>query len=75
MKVTIKEEKCMGCGSCPSLVPDVFDFNDDGFAYAKVDTVPEDLEDGVKEAIRNLNTFEKINLSKPLKNGYFFVKF
>lgn len=25
--------------------------------------------------IRNLNTFEKINLSKPLKNGYFFVKF
>ena len=24
---------------------------------------------------RNLNTFEKINLSKPLKNGYFFVKF
>lgn len=51
MKVTIKEEKCMGCGSCPSLVPDVFDFNDDGFAYCKVDTVPEDLEDGVKEAI------------------------
>ena len=24
---------------------------------------------------RNLNTFEKINLIKPLKNGYFFVKF
>ena len=25
--------------------------------------------------LRNLNTFEKINISKPLKNGYFFVKF
>ena len=51
MKVTIKEEKCMGCGSCPSLVPDVFDFNDNGFAYAKVETVPANLEEEVKEAI------------------------
>ncbi len=51
MKVTIKEEKCMGCGSCPSLVPDVFDFNDNGFAYAKVETVPTNLEEEVKEAI------------------------
>lgn len=51
MKVTIKEEKCMGCGSCPSLVPDVFDFNDNGFAYAKAETVPANLEEEVKEAI------------------------
>ena len=51
MKVTIIEEKCMGCGSCPSLVPDVFDFNDNGFAYAKVETVPANLEEEVKEAI------------------------
>lgn len=51
MKVTIKEEKCMGCGSCPSLVPDVFDFNDNGFAYAKAETVPTNLEEEVKEAI------------------------
>ena len=41
----------MGCGSCPSLVPDVFDFNDNGFAYAKVETVPTNLEEEVKEAI------------------------
>ena len=29
----------------------------------------------VENMTRNLNTFEKINISKPLKNGYFFVKF
>ena len=35
------------------------------------------VSDNVKDKMikRNLNTFEKINLSKPLKNGYFFVKF
>ena len=33
MKVNIKEEKCIGCGSCISLTNgNIFDFNDEGLA-------------------------------------------
>lgn len=51
MKVKVNQERCMSCGSCPSLVPEVFEFDDEGLALAKVETVPEDLEEAVKEAI------------------------
>jgi len=51
MKVKVNQNKCIGCGTCPSLVPDVFDFNDEGLAHNIVDVVPEDLEEEVKEAI------------------------
>ena len=51
MKVTVDQNKCIGCGSCPSLVPDVFDFNDDGLAQELTEEVPTDLEEEVKEAI------------------------
>ena len=47
MKVFVKDERCIGCGSCVSVTDEViFDFNDEGKAYAKVDTVEkeEDIE-------------------------------
>ena len=50
MKVKVEQEKCIGCGACPSLVPEVFDFNDDGLAHAIVDIVPKELEEQTKEA-------------------------
>ena len=52
MKVKVNQDKCIGCGTCPSLVPDVFDFNDEGLAHAIVDEVPGELEDEVKETIK-----------------------
>ena len=51
MKVKVNQEKCMSCGSCPSLVPEVFEFDDEGLAFAKDEVIEEDLEDAVKEAI------------------------
>ncbi len=53
MKVFIKDEKCMGCGSCVSLTEEeIFDFKDNGKAYAKVEDIPEDKEEIVKTAIK-----------------------
>ena len=53
MKVIVNQDKCIGCGACPSLVPEVFDFNDNGLAHTIVETVPENLEEQVKEAKEN----------------------
>lgn len=51
MKVKVNQERCMSCGSCPSLVPEIFEFNDDGLAFAKDEVVDKDLEDAVVEAM------------------------
>lgn len=52
MKVFVKEEKCIGCGSCVSLTDGkIFDFNDEGKAFTKVSEVSEGQEEIVKNAI------------------------
>jgi len=46
MKVFVRDDRCIGCGSCVSVTDEkIFDFNDDGKAYAKVEKVTgEDVE-------------------------------
>ena len=51
MKVKINQEKCISCGSCPSLAPEVFDFNDEGVAEVIKQDVPKELEEAVKDVI------------------------
>ena len=34
--VKVNKEKCIGCGACVSIAPNVFDFDDDGLSKAKV---------------------------------------
>lgn len=52
MKVFIKDEKCIGCGSCVSITDEkIFDFNDEGKAYAKVETINEEDIEMVKSAM------------------------
>jgi ferredoxin len=36
MKVTIDLDRCIGCGTCEELCPDVFVVGDDGFAHVLV---------------------------------------
>ena len=51
MKVKILEDECTGCEECVEACEDVFAMNDSGdIAVVKVDVVPADLEDDVKEA-------------------------
>ena len=56
MPVTVDKDVCIGCGACAALVPDEFELNDSGVAYAKNETVKEDLQDDVKTAMENCPT-------------------
>lgn len=56
MKAKVVENLCIGCGACTALVPDEFELNDSGVAYAKNETVKEDLQDDVKTAMENCPT-------------------
>ncbi len=35
MKINIDKEKCIGCGSCTAVCPDVFELDDNGKACLK----------------------------------------
>ena len=35
MKIKIDKEKCIGCGSCTAVCPDVFEIKDDNKACVK----------------------------------------
>ena len=52
MKVIVKDERCIGCGSCVSLTDaKIFDFNDEGKAFAKEEEVLDNNVELVKNAI------------------------
>lgn len=50
MKAIVDQDTCISCGMCVSICPEVYEFNDDEKAYAKVDTVPDDCKDSAQEA-------------------------
>jgi ferredoxin len=56
MKVKVDSELCIACGACVSLVPEVYDWDDNGKAIALEDEVPADMEDEVKEALESCPT-------------------
>ena len=37
MSVKVIIDKCIGCGLCTSICPNVFELGDDGIAHAKAD--------------------------------------
>lgn len=56
MKAKVLDNLCIGCGACAALVPDEFDFNDEGFAYAVNEEVKEENKELVKDAKDNCPT-------------------
>ena len=52
MKVKVNEDKCIGCGSCVSITDSkIFDFNDDGKAYALKEEINDEEKETTKTAI------------------------
>jgi len=49
MKAVVDPDLCTACELCVDICSDVFEMSDD-VAVVKVDTVPADLEDDVREA-------------------------
>lgn len=56
MKAKVLDNLCIGCGACAALVPEEFDINDDGVAYALNDTINDDNKDLVNDAKENCPT-------------------
>lgn len=54
MKVRVNEDLCIGCGACQAVCPEVFEV--DGTAHAKVDIVPEEVEEDVLDALEGCPT-------------------
>lgn len=42
MKVGVDKKKCIGCGACVSVCPDVFEMGGDGKSFAKKKNCNED---------------------------------
>ena len=57
--VEIDEAKCIGCGLCTSIAPDVFAMNADGKAEAVSDTTDANGE-SVKQAIEGLHGMRRV---------------
>ncbi|WP_324736641.1 ferredoxin [Thermococcus sp. SY098] len=49
-KVWVDRDVCIGDAICASLCPDVFEMDDEGKSFAKVEIIGEDLIDCVNEA-------------------------
>lgn len=51
MKASIDESKCIMCGSCVAICPEVFEMKDDGKVAVKGNgEVPKESEEKVKES-------------------------
>ena len=53
MEIKVNREKCLICGMCASINPQVFKFNDEGFVEADNKEITEENKDEVKEAMEN----------------------
>jgi len=53
MKVTVDRDRCTGHGRCYTLVPELFEPDDDGYGLTRGTTVPPGLEDRARVGVSN----------------------
>lgn len=51
MKVIVDNERCIGCGTCQAICPDVFEFDDEGIMQATDNEVNDENKEDVIDAI------------------------
>lgn len=51
MRVQLDTGRCQGHGQCAMAAPDVFVFDEQGFAVLQIEDVPEALEAAVRTAV------------------------
>lgn len=57
MKVSVDQDLCISCALCIDTAPEVFQWNDDGKAFAKIDgQLPNALEGGARESVEGCPT-------------------
>lgn len=56
MKTIIDPEACISCGLCIQTCPDIYEWGSDNLAKVKVDVVPPESEECVREAADNCPT-------------------
>ena len=62
MTTWVDQDTCIACGACGATAPDVFDYNDEGLAYNKLDDntntveIPDILQDDVRDAAEGCPT-------------------
>lgn len=70
----INQETCIGCGNCEGLAPDIFDLDEEGLAFVKLDQnrgstpIPEDQLDDLAEAIEECPTDSIKEADHPFDN-------
>lgn len=52
-KVKVNKDVCIGCGACASIVSEVFDIGDEGFAYVKTDKFDDSIKEEILDAAEN----------------------
>lgn len=55
-KVKVLADVCIGCGACTAIVPEIFDLNDEGFAYVKTDEYNDIKKDEILDAAEGCPT-------------------
>jgi ferredoxin len=53
MKVYVDREKCQGHSRCVMLAPQLFDQDEQGYAFARSEDVPPGMEDLARQAEEN----------------------
>ncbi|HHT38061.1 MAG TPA: ferredoxin [Mollicutes bacterium] len=56
MRAKVDKDSCISCGACVSICPEVFEFDDDGFAVAIEEEINEDDFEKTKSAIESCPT-------------------
>lgn len=71
----VDQSTCIACGACGATAPDLFDYDDEGIAFAILDdnagvtAVPEDLLDDLEDAYEGCPTDSIKMEDEPFSSG------